>query len=278
MGKLDGRVALVTGAARGQGRSHAITLAREGADVVVCDIAAPLASVDYSLGTQEELQETVLLVEKCGRRAVAATADVRHGSEMSDVVDLGLREFGHIDILLANAGILSTSPIATMSDEMWDEMLATNLKGVFNSMRAVIPHMVTNGYGRIVATASTAGKTGAPNIGHYCASKWGVIGLVKSAALELMTSGITVNAVCPTNVNTGMLINDVAFRVFRPDLDAPTFDDARSAFAMTNPMGVPWVEPEDISNAILFLVSEEARYITGETVSIAAGGSATNVA
>jgi NAD(P)-dependent dehydrogenase (short-subunit alcohol dehydrogenase family) len=153
-------------------------------------------------------------------------------------------------------------------------MIDTNLTGVFNSMRAVIPHMIERGFGRIVATSSAAGKMGSPNLAHYCASKWGVIGLVKSVALELCRNGITVNAVCPTNVNSGMLINEAMFRVFLPGEESPTLAQATAAFATTTPMGVPWVESEDISHAVLFLVSDEARFITGETVSVMAGQSA----
>ena len=278
MGKLDGRVALITGGARGQGRSHALTLAREGADIVVCDIAAQIDTVPYPMGTQDQLEETVRLVEDLDRRCVAVQADVRDGAQMRAVVDRALSEFGKIDILLANAGIFSFGTIAEMSDQMWDDMIDTNLKGVFNAMRAVLPHMIERRSGRIVATASMAGRVGMPNIAHYVAAKWGVIGLVKSVAMEVAQYGITVNAVCPTTVNTDMIHNEATYKLFRPDLENPTADDALAAFSSLNVLPIPWVEPEDISNAILFLISDDARYITGTAVEVAAGMNASNAA
>ncbi len=278
MGKLDGKVALITGGARGQGRSHALTLAREGADIVVCDIAAQIPSVPFPMGTEEQLQETARLVEDLDRRCLAVKADVRDVTQLRGVVEQALSEFGHIDILLANAGIGSYSPVVDMTDEQWDDVIDTNLKGVFNAMRAVLPHMIERRYGRIVATASMAGRVGMPNLGHYVASKWGVIGLVKTVALEVAQYGITVNAVCPTSVNTDMIHNEATYKLFRPDLEHPTREDVMTAFMSLNVQPVPWVEPEDISRAILFLVSDEARYITGTALSVAAGMNARNAA
>lgn len=278
MAKLDGRVALITGGARGQGRSHALALAREGADIVVCDIAEQIDTVPYEMGTQEQLDETTSMVEDLDRRCVAVKADVRDGDQMRSVVERGLSEFGKIDILCANAGIFSFSTIAEMSDEKWHDMIDTNLTGVFNAMRAVVPHMVERGYGRIVATSSMAGRVGFANVGHYVAAKWGVLGLVKTLAQEVASSGITVNAVCPTNVDTDMIQNEAAYRLFLPESEHPTREDAAEAFASLNAIPIPWVEPQDISNAILFLVSEEARYITGEAIHVAAGFNAMNTA
>ena len=277
MGKLDGRVALITGGARGQGRSHALTLAREGADIVICDIAAQIDTVPYPMGTKEQLDETVSLVEDLDRRCVAVQADVRDGAQMKAVVDRALSEFGKIDILLANAGIFSFGTIAEMSDQMWADMIDTNLTGVFNSIRAVLPHMIERRSGRIVATASMAGRVGMPNIAHYVAAKWGVIGLVKSVAMEVAQYGITVNAVCPTGVDTDMIQNEHAYRLFLPDMENPTREDAAKAFAALNALPIHWVEPQDISNAILFLVSDDARYITGNAMPVAAGQNASNV-
>uniref|UniRef100_A0A831X912 NAD(P)-dependent oxidoreductase n=1 Tax=Thermorudis peleae TaxID=1382356 RepID=A0A831X912_9BACT len=278
MGKLDGKVALITGGARGQGRSHALTLAREGADIVVCDIAAQIPPVPFPMGTEEQLQETARLVEDLDRRCLAMKADVRDVAQLRGVVERALSEFGHIDILLANAGIGSYSPVVDMTDEQWDDVIDTNLKGVFNAMRAVLPHMIERRYGRIVATASMAGRVGMPNLGHYVASKWGVIGLVKTVALEVAQYGITVNAVCPTSVNTDMIHNEATYKLFRPDLEHPTREDVMATFMSLNVQPVPWVEPEDISRAILFLVSDEARYITGTALSVAAGMNARNAA
>lgn len=276
MGKLDGKVALITGGARGQGRSHALTLAREGADIVVCDIAAQMATVPYPMATAAQLEETVRLVEELDRRCLAVRADVRDSGQVAAAVERAISEFGKIDILLANAGILSFSPIAEMSDQVWNEMIAVNLTGVFNSIRAVLPHMIRQKSGRIVATSSVAGRMGMANIGHYAAAKWGVLGLVKSLALEVAEHGITVNAVCPTTVSTDMIHNEGTYRLFRPDLPNPTREDAIPAFQSLNALPIPWVEAQDISNAILFLVSDDARYITGEAIHVAAGCTARN--
>jgi SDR family mycofactocin-dependent oxidoreductase len=274
---FEGKVAFITGGARGQGRSHALALAEAGADVAICDLGADLPTVKYPLGTSEQIQETVKLIEKFGRRARGFTVDVRDGAAVQQAVDDTVAEFGKIDILCANAGIFSRGTVAELSDEAWHTMLDVNLSGVFNAMRAVIPGMVTRGYGRIIATSSMAGKLGAPNMSHYAAAKWGIIGLAKSAAMELAQTGVTVNVVCPTNVNTMMLTNDDMYGLFLPGADAPTLEQATPVFATTVPMGVPWVEPEDITAAVLFLAGDGAKFITGETISVAAGQSAFNV-
>ena len=278
MNELSGKVALVTGGARGQGRAHAIALAQAGADVAVCDIAADIGTVKYALGTSDELTETVALVEKLDRRALSFVADVRDADAMQRTVDETIQELGRIDILVANAGIFSRGPVAELTPQAWRDMIDVNLTGVFNAIRAVVPPMVAQGSGRVVATASMAAKLGAPMMSHYSASKWGIIGLVKSAALELAKTGVTVNAICPTNVRTPMMTNADMLGLFRPDLAEPELDqDMLDTFASTIPAGVPWVEPEDISRTMLFLVSEAARYITGETISVAGGQSALNV-
>ncbi|MBW0109686.1 mycofactocin-coupled SDR family oxidoreductase [Pseudonocardia oceani] len=276
MGKFDGKVVLITGGARGQGRSHAVAFAREGADIAFCDIAAQLDSVPYPMSRPEDLDETVRQVEDLDRRCVAVTADVRDAAQVQDFVDRARTDLGRVDVLLANAGVFTFSTIAEMSDDVWKEMIDVNLTGVFHAMRAVLPAMVEQGSGRIIATSSTAGKMGFPNIGHYVASKWGVIGLVKSLAQEVGGNGITVNAICPTGVDTTMIQNEAAYRLFLPDLENPTRDDAAPAFQTLNAIPVPWIEPVDISNAMLFLASDEARYITGETLAVAAGATATN--
>jgi SDR family mycofactocin-dependent oxidoreductase len=273
---LEGKVAFITGGARGQGRSHAIALAEAGADVVVCDVAADIATVKYPMGTSAEIEETVRLVEKTGRRALGFVADVRDRAAVQKAVDDAVAAFGKVDILCANAGIFSRGTVAELSDDAWHTMLDVNLTGVFNAIRAVIPGMVERGFGRIIATSSVAGKLGAPNMSHYAAAKWGVIGLVKSAAMELARTGVTVNAVCPTNVNTMMLTNDDMYSLFLPGAEAPTLDQAVPVFASTVPMGVPWVEPEEVSAAVVFLAGDGARFITGETIAVAAGQTAYN--
>lgn len=276
MGKFDGKVVLITGGARGQGRSHALAFAREGADVAFCDIAAQLDSVPYRMARPEDLDETVKLVEELDRRCVAVRADVRDQAQVQAFVDQARTELGRVDVLLANAGIFSFSTIAEMAEDKWQEMIDVNLTGVYHAMRAVLPIMIEQGSGRIIATSSTAGKMGFPNVGHYVATKWGVIGLVKSVAQEVGAHGITVNAICPTSVDTDMIQNEAAYRLFLPDAENPTREDAAPAFQTLNPIPVPWIEPIDISNAMLFLASDEARYITGETLAVAAGSTATN--
>jgi SDR family mycofactocin-dependent oxidoreductase len=276
VGKFDGKVVLITGGARSQGRSHAVTFAREGADVAICDIAAQLDTVPYPMGSRAELDETVKLVENEDRRCVAGVADVRDLDQLHEFAARTRAELGRIDFLLANAGIFSFGTCAEMDEPTWQEMIDTNLTGVFHSMRAVLPTMIEQGFGRIVATSSMAGKMGFPNVGHYVAAKWGVIGLVKSVAQEVGGHGITVNAVCPTNVGTIMIQNEMAYKLFRPDLENPTTEDAKPAYQLMHALPVPWVEVSDISNAMVFLCSDEARYITGETLAVAAGSNAKN--
>lgn len=276
MGRFDGKVVLITGGARGQGRSHALKFASEGADVAFCDIAAQIDTVPYPMARSADLDETVKLVEELDRRCVGVVADVRDAAQVKAFVDQAHTELGRVDFLLANAGIFSFSTIAEMEESMWQQMIDTNLTGVFHAMRAVLPIMIEQGYGRIVATSSMAGKLGFPHVGHYVAAKWGLIGLVKSVAMEVGGSGITVNAICPTNVDTDMIQNAAAYKLFLPDLENPTREDAAPAFQTLNAIPVPWVEPIDISNTMAFLCSDEARYITGETIAVAAGMNASN--
>jgi SDR family mycofactocin-dependent oxidoreductase len=276
MGRFDGKVVLITGGARGQGRSHALKFASEGADVAFCDIAAQIDTVPYTMSRPADLDETVKLVEELDRRCVGAVADVRDLGQMQAFVDRAKTELGRVDFLLANAGIFSFGTIAELDDTTWQDMIDTNLTGVFHAMRAVVPTMIEQGFGRIVATSSMAGKLGFANVGHYVAAKWGVIGLVKSLALEVAANGITVNAICPTNVATDMIQNAAAYKLFLPDVENPTKEEAAAAFQTLNAIPIPWVEPVDISNAMAFLCSDDARYITGETIAVAAGMNANN--
>jgi SDR family mycofactocin-dependent oxidoreductase len=279
MPRLDGQVALITGGARGQGRAHALRLAAEGASIVVCDVAGRCGqTIPYDLASAKDLAATARAVEDQGRRCLALEADVRDTEQMERVVKDALAEFGRIDILCANAGVYSFASVATLTDDQWAEVLDTNLTGAFKSIRAVLPHMIERKAGSIVATASMAGKAGFPNVGHYAASKWGIIGLIKTVALEAAPHGVRANVVCPTIVDTPMIRNDAYNRVFRPDLEAPTFEDALHAMAALSPMGAPYLRPDDISGTVAFLCSDDARYITGETVSVAAGWNANNAA
>lgn len=268
MGRLDGKVAIITGAARGQGRSHAVTLAREGADIVVCDICAPLQYPHYPAATEEELYETVRLVEDLDRRCIAVKADVRDLRQMEAVAERAMREFGHIDILLANAGIHSIARNSwEMPEDQWQEMIDVNLTGVWKTCRAVIPHMIRSGRGgAIVITSSINGLKGSPSWSHYVAAKHGVVGLMRSLAIEFAPHNIRVNTIHPTGVNTPMASGapEVLQQV---DGWWPNYVSSH----LSNLLDVPWVEPTDISNAILWLVSDEARYVTGTTLVVDAG-------
>ncbi|MBH0776314.1 mycofactocin-coupled SDR family oxidoreductase [Nocardia bovistercoris] len=267
MGQLDGKVAFITGAARGQGRSHAIRLAREGADIIAVDICDQLESVRYPMGTAAELAQTVKEVESLGRRIVATRADVRDISALRQAFETGAAELGAVDIVLANAGI-GAGGATVGEDQEWDEVLAVNLKGVWNTGRVAIPSMIQRGKGgAIVLTSSTGGLIGVgiPTAGFlgYTAAKHGVIGLMRSWANFLAPHSIRVNSVAPTAVRTPMAAdgNLGAIMARNPDLGR----------ALSNAMPVDLVEPEDVSEAVLWLVSDAARYVTGTVIPVDAG-------
>lgn len=278
MGRFDGKVVLITGGARGQGRSHALAFAREGADIVVTDVAKQVTTVPYAMSTESDLKETVAQVEALDRRCLSVVADARSTADMRSAVDAAVGEFYRVDVLLVNHGLLSLSPVVDMSDEVWADVIDSDLTGVFKSVRAVLPQMLAQQSGRIVVTSSMAGRTGLPTVAHYCAAKWGAIGFVKSVAREVAAAGITVNCVCPTNVNTDMIHNAAFYGLFAPDVENPTREQAAPGFESLNAIPVPWIEPIDVSNAMLFLASDEARYITGEALHVSAGWNAFNAA
>ena len=269
MGKLDGKVAVITGGARGQGRSHALTLAREGADIVVCDIASQLPTVAYPMGTEDDLNETVRLVEDLDRRCVAVKADVSDEQAMQGVVDRAVSEFGKVDILVANAGIASFGSAWELTRQQWDEMLRVNLTGVWESCKAVIPHMIQRRAGRIICTSSMAGLKGIAGAAHYVSAKHGVIGLVRTLAIELAPYDIRVNAVCPTNVQTPMIDNEATFRLFDPEHGSR--EGALAAMRQFNLLDTPWIQSQDVSNAVLFLASDDAAWLTGVALPVDAG-------
>ncbi len=274
MGELEGRVALITGAARGQGRSHAVAMAEAGADVVVTDLCADITSVPYELGAAHDLDETAQLVEKAGRRVLAVEADVRDRDAMAAVVAQAMDQLGQVDIVVANAGICGFGLMPELSQQQWDDMVAVNLTGVFNTFRAAVPPMIERRYGRLVAISSGAGRMGTPNLSHYAATKWGVIGFVKSVALEVAAHGITANVVCPATVDTPMVHNEALYSLFAPDIEVRTKDAVRPRYETMNPMGVAWLDAQEISNAVLFLASDRSAFISGETIEVSAGGSA----
>jgi (+)-trans-carveol dehydrogenase len=274
MGRLEGKVALITGAARGQGRNHAVRMAREGADIVGLDRCAPIDTVPYDMPDADDLRETVRLVEAEGRRMLSFEADVRDYDAVAAAAQAGVDEFGHLDVAVANAGVVSFSPAHEMPEEQWQEMLGINLTGPWHTAKAVIPHMLPRKSGSIVITSSGAGLHGVANVAHYCAAKHGVVGLMKALALELAPSMIRVNTVNPTNVDTPMIQNNAMFKLFRPDLDDPQIEDVRDLMAEYPAMPVPWVEVEDVTNAVVYLASDEARYITGVALPVDAGENA----
>jgi SDR family mycofactocin-dependent oxidoreductase len=271
-----GEVALITGAARGQGRSHAVALARAGASLVLVDAPEAVATTPYAVSAPEDLDRTAKEITASGARCLTFAADVRSNSRMHELVRSAVAEFGRLDIVLANAGVFSVGTVREMTEQQWREVIDVNLTGVFNTIQASLGPLSASPRGRIVAVASGMGRRGAANIAHYVASKWGVIGLVKSVAIEVAPLGVTCNAVLPTIVNTTMIHNEPTYRLFAPHLESPDVEDVKPAFGATNPMGVPWVEPSDITDAVMFLLSKKARHISGETLSISAGGQASN--
>jgi SDR family mycofactocin-dependent oxidoreductase len=274
VGLLDGKVALVTGGARGQGRSHAVRLAEEGADVVVVDVAADVPEVAaYPGPTEDDLAETARLVEGCGRKAIARPADVRDRAALQAVVDEALETFGHLDAVLANAGVCPPgAPTWEIPEDQWAAVLAVNLTGVFNTVSVCVPPMLAAGRGgAIVITSSSAAMKSPPNMADYAASKHGVIGLMETLAVELGPHRIRVNAICPAAVDTTILANEAMYRLVRPDLEHPGHDDIAQEFAGRNPIPEPWVQPRDVSNFVVWLVSDQAWYLTGATLPLDMG-------
>ncbi|GAA3247466.1 mycofactocin-coupled SDR family oxidoreductase [Pseudonocardia petroleophila] len=263
-GRLEGKVALVSGAARGQGRSHAVRLAQEGADVIAFDVCSQLGTVPYPLATPDDLAETVRQVEELDRRIVAREADVRDSGALTALVAEGVGELGRLDVVCANAGIATFAENAwSITDEAWDEMIAVNLTGVWRTVQAAIPTMIDGGDGgSIVITSSTAGIKGMAGIAHYAAAKHGVVGLMRTLAIELAPHSIRVNTVHPTGVNTPMVVNDFTAQFLATDDGAANIQ---------NLLPVEMVEAVDISNAVVWLASDEARYVTGVSLPVDAG-------
>lgn len=266
MGRVHDKVAFITGVARGQGRSHAIRLAEEGADIIGVDSVEPEEFAPYPMPTQEDLDETVALVEKTGRRMLAVKADVRDQAALKSAAREGVAAFGRLDIVSANAGI---SPAGGMTWELpeaeWSAVIAVNLTGVYNTVAATVPAMIGAGNGgSIILTSSGAGLKHVQNLVHYNSAKAGVVAIGKTLANELAPQQIRVNVIAPGTVNTALVTeNKAMFKLFRPDLEEPTLADAEPVLSMMMPMGKPWVETIDVSNAVLYLASDEARYVTG---------------
>lgn len=271
MGRLEGKVALITGAARGQGRAEALLFAREGADVVAVDIDRQIDSVPYETAREADLRQTVAEVEATGRRILARSADVRSSADLDAVVEEALAAFGRLDVLVANAAIFSMGSLWEMPDEQWQDVIDVNLTGVWRSMKAVLPHMVEQRRGSIVLTSSVNGLKGNVNAPHYAASKHGVIGLMRSAALSLGPHGIRVNAVCPGLIDTPMTNWQGLYDTMagRPGGDRAAYEEAAGHYGMLAGQGA--LPPEAIAEAACWLAADGAFAVTGQTVVVDSG-------
>ena len=272
MGSLDGKVAFITGAARGQGRSHAVHLAEQGAAIVAVDVCRDQPTIKYHMASEDDLNHTAKLVEEVGGKILTWTADVRDLKALQEAAQAAVDTFGSIDIVVANAGVLSFAKTWEMTEEQWSEMIGINLDGVWKTVRATVPHMIAaNRGGSIILTSSTNGKKGYGNMSHYTAAKHGVVGLCKSLAVELSPYMIRVNTVNPTTVNTDMALNESTYRVFMPDEDNPTEQQIKDGFQSINMLPIPWIEPSDVSGAVVYLASDAARYVTASSMYVDAG-------
>lgn len=273
-GRVEGKVAFITGAARGQGRAHAVRLAEEGADIIAVDICGAVSSnTQIEPATSDDLAETADLVKQLNRRIVTAEVDVRDFDALEAAVNSGVEQLGRLDIVCANAGIGNGGQTLDRTSEAdWTDMIDVNLSGVWKTVKAAVPHIISQGQGgSIILTSSVGGLKAYPHTGHYIAAKHGVVGLMRTFAVELGAHSIRVNSVHPTNVNTPLFMNEGTMKLFRPDLGNPGPEDLAVAAKFMHVLPVGWVEPVDISNAVLFLASDESRYVTGLTMTIDAG-------
>ena len=277
-GRVQGKVVFITGAARGMGRSHAVRLAEEGADIIAVDLCGPVGSVSpeyYAAATDEDLAETVRLVEKLGRRIVACKADVRDATALGAALAGGVAELGRLDAVLPNAGVVTfTTDTPGLAEQSWQDLIDVNLTGVWHTIKVAVPHLLATGRGgSITITSSLAGLKGVGNLGAYTASKHGIAGLVKVLVGELGPQGIRVNTVHPNCIDTDMLRGEKIFRLFRPDLDSPTFEDLEPSIATMNAYRMGAIDAVQVSHAVLFLTSDEAAYVSGTQLTIDAGAS-----
>ncbi|RAV05730.1 SDR family mycofactocin-dependent oxidoreductase [Mycolicibacterium sp. GF69] len=277
MGRVQGKVAFVTGAARGQGRSHAVRLAEEGADIIAVDLCENIDTIGYPMATPEDLEETAAFIEKTGQRVVTAKADVREASQLKAALEDGITQLGGLDIVVAQAGVAGMKGQPPL--QAWIDVINTNLIGTINAIQVSLLHLKEGA--SIIATGSTAALMDThqkndpgndPGGMAYVHSKRALSAYVHDLATELSPRGIRANVVHPTNCNTNMLQSEPMYRSFRPDLEKPELKDAEPVFYVQQAMKVPWVEPEDISNAVLWLASDEARFVTGAQLRIDAGG------
>lgn len=274
--RLDGRVALVSGAARGQGRSHCVHLAEAGADILAFDVCAPVTDdAWYPPATPEDLQETARRVRAAGRRVLTTVADVRDAQAVRALVDAGVAELGRLDVVVANAGIVAPAPAVELTEQSWQAVVDVDLTGVWHTVQPSLPHLLARGAGSVVLISSANGGLKAPpHLVHYAAAKHGLVGMVRSLASELGPSGIRVNSVHPTAVATPLIHNERTYHLFAPDAAAPTAEDVAPAFAAFHSLPVPWIEPADVSRAVVWLAGDTARYVTGIALPVDAGLSA----
>ncbi|KUI41728.1 3-ketoacyl-ACP reductase [Mycobacterium sp. GA-1199] len=277
MGRVQGKVAFVTGAARGQGRSHAVRLAEEGADIIAVDLCENIDTIGYPMATPEDLEETAAFIEKTGQRVYTAKADVREAAQLKAAVEEGIAQLGGLDIVVAQAGVAGMKGQPPL--QAWIDVINTNLIGTINAIQVSLLHLKEGA--SIIATGSTAALMDThqkndpgndPGGMAYVHSKRALSAYVHDLATELAARGIRANVVHPTNCNTNMLQSEPMYRSFRPDLEKPELKDAEPVFYVQQAMKVPWVEPEDISNAVLWLASDEARFVTGAQLRVDAGG------
>jgi (+)-trans-carveol dehydrogenase len=272
MPRLENKVAFITGAARGQGRAHAVRLASEGADIIAVDICDRVSTNVAPPATPADLEETVRLVEKLDRRIVAKQADVRSFQGLSSALEAGIAELGRLDIVCANAAVWSFGKMHELTEEMWQDCIDVCLTGVWHTCKAAVPHLIEQGSGgSVIITSSAAGLVGFPNGSHYVAAKHGLVGLMRTMANELGEYKIRVNTIHPGNVDTPLMHNPETYHLLAPDLESPTVEDATSRLAARNLLPYAWLQPEDISAMVAFLASDEARYITGSTFSVDLG-------
>jgi (+)-trans-carveol dehydrogenase len=272
MGRLDGKVAFVTGAARGIGRAVCVRLASEGASIIATDLCGQLPGAKYPMSTPKDLDETVGLVTNTGAAIVGFAADVRDTEQIESAAAGGLERFGGIDIVCAAAGTAAFAPMWELSDDDWDMVVDTNLTGVFKTLRAAIPSMIERGRGgSLIIISSTAGLRGLPACANYVAAKHGLVGLARTLCNELGPHMIRANTVHPTTTNTALVHNEMTYRMFRADLENPTIDDFAEAAPTMNTMPVAWAEPEDIAAAVAWLASDDSRFVTGAAIPVDAG-------
>jgi SDR family mycofactocin-dependent oxidoreductase len=268
---MENKVAFVTGAARGQGRSHAVRLAEEGADIIAIDICKQMDTVPYPMAAPEDLAETASAVEGLDRRIVAREADVTNFDSLKEAVDAGVAELGRLDVVCANAGISTMGLTWELSEEQWDEMIDVNLGGVWRTIKATVPKLIDQGEGgSIIITGSTASLKGFGSVPHYSAAKHGVVGLMRALVNEVSQYNIRVNTVVPTSTNTPMIQNDMMRELFQVTPETP-IEEYAQAFQAMHTLPVPWAEPRDVSNAVLWLASDESRYCTGDIIQVDCG-------